>query len=124
MIKFEHPIPILRIFDVDKAKEFYVDYLGFKFDWDHRYQDGMPLYMQISRGDLVLHLSEHHGDGTPGTVIFVRMKGVEEFHKEISAKNYKYLRPGIEDQNPDLPFKVLNVIDPFGNRIRFAEPTT
>ena len=120
-ILFEHPIPILRIFDVAKAKEFYVDYLGFKFDWDHQYDDGMPLYMQISRGDVMIHLSEHYGDGVPGAVIFVGMKGVDEFHKELSAKNYKYLRPGVEDQRPDLPFKVLNIIDPFGNRIRFAE---
>ena len=121
MILFEHATPILRIFDVAKAKEFYVDYLGFKFEWDHQFDEGMPLYMQISRGDLVIHLSEHYGDGVPGVVLWVNMKGVEEFHKELSAKNYKYLRSGVEDQRPDLPFKVLNIIDPFGNRIRFAE---
>jgi catechol 2,3-dioxygenase-like lactoylglutathione lyase family enzyme len=122
MIEFESPIPVLRMFNVDKAKEFYIGFLGFTVDWEHRYEDGMPLYMQISHGDLVLHLSEHHGDGVPGIVLWVRMKGVEEFHKELNAKNYKYLRPGIEDQSPDPPFKVLNIVDPFGNRIRFAEP--
>jgi hypothetical protein len=26
-------IPIFRIFDVEKAKEFYIGYLGFKVDW-------------------------------------------------------------------------------------------
>ena len=26
-------VPVLRIFDLDKAKEFYVGYLGFKVDW-------------------------------------------------------------------------------------------
>ncbi|HUJ13756.1 MAG TPA: glyoxalase superfamily protein [Thermoanaerobaculia bacterium] len=121
MITFDHTIPILRMFDVDKAKEFYIGFLGLNLDWEHRFEDNMPVYMQVSRAGLVLHLSEHHGDGTPGTVIFVRMRGVEEFHREVSAKNYKYLRPGVEDQRPDLPFKVMNVIDPFGNRIRFAE---
>ena len=29
--------PILRIFDEAKAKEFYVDFLGFSVDWEHRY---------------------------------------------------------------------------------------
>src|SRR5262245_52175620 len=59
-------IPILRIFDVEKAKEFYLDYLGFKVDWEHRFEEDSPLYMQISLGEFVLHLSEHYGDGCPG----------------------------------------------------------
>ena len=95
MIVFEQTIPVLRIFDVDKAKEFYVGYLGLQIDWEHHFEANTPLYMQVSRGPLVLHLSEHYGDGSPGIAIFVRMRGVEEFHKEVSAKNYKYLRPGV-----------------------------
>ena len=58
-------VPILRIFSVEKAKEFYVDYLGFTIDWEHRFSDGDPLYMQVSLGTLVIHLSEHHGDACP-----------------------------------------------------------
>jgi uncharacterized glyoxalase superfamily protein PhnB len=112
-------IPILRIFDVEKAKEFYVGYLGFKVDWEHRFEDNSPLYMQVSLGEFVLHLSEHYGDGCPGSTVFVKVTGLEEYHKELTAKNYKYLRPGIEDA----PWKAkcVNVIDPFGNRIRFNE---
>jgi catechol 2,3-dioxygenase-like lactoylglutathione lyase family enzyme len=44
-------IPILRIFSVAKAKEFYVDFLGFQVDWEHRFEDVAPVYMQVSRGD-------------------------------------------------------------------------
>ena len=50
--------PILRIFDEAKARAFYLDFLGFAVDWEHRFADGAPLYMQVARGDLVLHLSE------------------------------------------------------------------
>jgi catechol 2,3-dioxygenase-like lactoylglutathione lyase family enzyme len=32
-MRFGTPTPILRIFDEDKATEFYVDFLGFKVDW-------------------------------------------------------------------------------------------
>lgn len=63
-ITFERVVPILRIFDLAKADEFYLEYLGFRVDWDHRFDENAPLYRQISRGDLVLHLSEHHGDGS------------------------------------------------------------
>ena len=95
-IEFQRVIPILRIFSIEKAKEFFVDYLGFKIDWEHRYEENMPLHMQVSRGNLVLHLSEHHGDGSPGANIRVEMTGVEDFQREIAAKNYRYFRPGIE----------------------------
>ena len=33
-----HPVvPILRSFDEGKAREFYVDWLGFRIDWEHRF---------------------------------------------------------------------------------------
>ena len=44
------PIPILRIFDEAKAKEFYLDFLGFRLDWEHRFEAHLPLYMQIVHG--------------------------------------------------------------------------
>lgn len=118
-VEFRRTVPILRVFDVAKAKEFYLDFLGFQVDWEHRFEPELPLYMQISRGDLVIHLSEHHGDGTPGTAVFVDMTGLREFHHEIAAKHYRSLRPGIARMpwNAD----VMGVTDPFGNNIRFTE---
>jgi len=41
-------IPILRIFDVAKAREFYVGFLGFPVDWEHRFDDRAPVYMQVN----------------------------------------------------------------------------
>ena len=118
-IRFVHTIPILRIFDIASAKAFYVEFLGFSVDWEHRFEPTLPLYTQVSRGDLTLHLTEHHGDCTPGSTVFVIMNGLHEFHREIRAKKYPYLRPRIERMpwNAD----VMEVTDPFGNRIRFNE---
>ncbi len=118
-ISFAWVIPILRIFDIAKADEFYQGFLGFSVDWDHRYDSNAPLYRQISRGDLILHLSEHHGDGNPGARLRVMMKGVRAFHDEIASKGYRYMRPGLETK----PWGTLEtgVIDPFGNVIFFCE---
>jgi uncharacterized glyoxalase superfamily protein PhnB len=118
-MEFLRTIPILRIFDVAKAKEFYVDYLGFTLEWEHHFEENTPAYMQVRRGNLTLHLSEHYGDGTPGTIVFVDMQGVEELHQELTAKNYKYLRPGIQDM--EWGTRNVTVSDPFGNRISFNE---
>ena len=112
-------IPILRIFDVDKAREFYVGFLGFTVDWEHRFDDKAPLYMQVSRGGLVLHLSEHHGDACPGSTVFVRMTGIDEYHREITSKGYGYMRPGVNIAPWNA--KLMEVTDPFGNRLRFNE---
>jgi hypothetical protein len=78
---FLQTVPILRIFDEAKAREFYVDYLRFTVDWEHRFEDDLPLYMQISRDGLTLHLSEHVGDACPGSTVFVRMRGNEDLGK-------------------------------------------
>jgi len=120
MITFEAPIPILRMFSVEKAKEFYLSYLGFNWDWEHRFDDNAPLYAQISRGRAVVHLSEHHGDGSPGAHLSIAIAGIDAFHAELTAKNYRYMRPGIEDA----PWgaRLLTVYDPFGNHITFTEP--
>ena len=118
--KLEVAIPILRIFSVDKAKEFYVDFLGFKIDWEHRFGDNFPLYAQVSRLGLRLHLSEHHGDASPGSTVFIWMRGIADYHRELQAKDYRYAKPGLEDAPWDA--KVLQVGDPFGNKLRFSEP--
>src|SRR4051794_28673313 len=60
-VRLEIGIPILRIFDEAKAREFYLDFLDFHLDWEHRFAPDLPLYCQVSRSGLMLHLSEHHG---------------------------------------------------------------
>lgn len=118
-VRLQMGIAILRIFDEAKAREFYLDFLGFHADWEHRFAPDLPLYMQISRSGLILHLSEHHGDASPGSTVFVWMDGIEAFHGELASKRYSYSRPGIQSDGPGGP--TLEVPDPFGNRIRFCE---
>ncbi|MDR2307897.1 MAG: VOC family protein [Paucimonas sp.] len=111
-------IPILRIFSVDKAREFYLDFLGFQVDWEHRFAPDLPLYLQIHRDDLVLHLSEHHGDATPGAALFIRVDDLKTLEAELLAKCYGYARPQAETVDWGLE---LQVTDPFGNRLRFCQ---
>lgn len=44
-------VPVLRIFDEAKAREFYIDWLGFKIDFEHRFEEISPIYMGIYIGD-------------------------------------------------------------------------
>ena len=112
-------ISIFRIFDVSLARTFYLDYLGFTLDWEHPDDGSAPRYMQVSRRGLALHLSEHHGDCSPGAAVFLWVEGLAEFHEEIRQKAYRYFNPTIEDA----PWgaKLMKITDPFGNRILFNE---
>ena len=118
-MKVEKVIPMLRIFDYDKAIEFYVDWLGFKVIFEHTFHEGAPKYLEVEKDGIVFHLSEHHGDGTPGSQVFIWCEGVKEYHTELINKKYKYNRPGLEKTfYGALTFRVN---DPFNNKISFNE---
>jgi hypothetical protein len=117
-VSIQPAIPIFRIFSVDKAMEFYRDFLGFTVDWEHRFGDNFPLYCQISRSGMLMHLSEHAGDASPGAKVFVPINGARALHQELVAKNYPYMKPGLEQAPWGLE---VTVIDPFSNRITFCE---
>jgi hypothetical protein len=53
-MQFERAVPVLRVFDQAKAEEFYLDYLGFTTDWEHRFGPDFPRYAQISRSELII----------------------------------------------------------------------
>ncbi len=111
--------PILRMFDIAKAREFYLGFLGFEVLFEHRFDDGAPLYMAVSRDGCELHLSEHHGDGSPGISVRVEVEDIAALHRELIGKAYRYARPGLEET----PWgtREISVADPFGNRLHFFE---
>lgn len=118
-MQFKQVVPILRIFDSVKAQEFYLTYLAFQLDWEHRFAPDMPLYLQVSKGNCVLHLSEHHGDCSPSAAVRIEVNGLDAWHQVLSAKTYPYAKPNIEI----MPWssRELAIYDPFGNRLVFHE---
>lgn len=112
-------IPILRTFPGEQARRFYVDFLGFTVDWDHRFGEGMPMYQQVSREGCVLHLSEHHGDATPGSAVRIEISDVRRLQRELAESPVYPLRIGLDSESWG---DDLAVPDPFGNRIIFHTP--
>jgi uncharacterized glyoxalase superfamily protein PhnB len=118
-MKAEQIIPVLRIFDYQKTIEFYIDWLGFEIIWEHRFEDNTPVYMEVKKDNVIFHLSEHHGDSTPGSSVFIWGEGVADYHQELIDKNYKYNRPGLEKTFYDAIS--FTVHDPFGNKVILNE---
>lgn len=116
---FSSIIPVFQIFNEDLAKEFYCNFLGFHIDWEHRFDEGLPLYLQVTIGSVHLHLTEHHGDCTPGSKCRIYVDDAEELQKELVSKNYKSCEPELAIMEWG---KDLFVLDPFGNKIIFTQP--
>ena len=113
------PIPILRMFDVERTYEFYLGFLGFALAWEHRFADDAPLYAEVERDGVRLHLSEHHGDATPGSAVIIHVPDAAALQRQLAERDYKYARPGLETEDWGL---TVTVGDPAGNRLIFLQP--
>ncbi|MFC6713246.1 glyoxalase superfamily protein [Branchiibius cervicis] len=112
-------VPILRVFPGGEATRFYRDFLGFTIDWEHRFEPGLPLYLQVSRAGCVLHLSEHHGDAAPGSALRIEVDDVDALQRQVRDSDVYPLRIGLDRQ----PWgDDLQIPDPFGNRLIFHTP--
>jgi catechol 2,3-dioxygenase-like lactoylglutathione lyase family enzyme len=111
--------PQLRITNWDRSRAFYVNGLGFKVDWEHRFEPGFPVFAQVSRDGLSLFLTEHSGDCKMGGAAYIVVDDVDALFREISGREVKPAGPP-----EDAPWgrREMLVVDPDGNRLRFANP--
>jgi len=114
-------VPVMRVFDYRKTIEFYIDWLGFHMEWEHKPVDN-PFYMRITLGDVSIDLSEHHGECSPGAKIAITgFEGLEAYHQHLTGKRYKFMNPGLEKMKWNSETLEMTVIDPFYNQIIFNE---
>ena len=111
--------PIFQISDYQQARDFYVDWLGFQVDWEDRGSKGV--YLQVSRGDIVLHLSSYINDCCPGSKAMAEMKGLLPYHHYLAQKERTFTCSQLQKANWSNKVMQAEVTDPFGNRIVFVE---
>ena len=120
MPQMKPAIPLLRIFDEAKARDFYVGFLGFEVEFEHRFGEEFPIYISVVSGECVLHLTEHHGDATPGAHVRIGISGLDDHCRRLAEANYRFAKPG-PPQATDWGTREATVTDPFGNRLTFVE---
>jgi catechol 2,3-dioxygenase-like lactoylglutathione lyase family enzyme len=106
------------MFDRDLTVRFYVDWLGFGLDGEEG-EAGGPRFLTVRRDDVRIHLSSHHGDGTPGAVLLIVVDDVEALHAELHSRPYPFMHPGIEAHGAG---RELVALDPASNQLRFFQP--
>ena len=120
-------IPQFRITDARRSLAFYREGLGFAVDWEHRFEPGFPVFMQLTRNGQSIYLTEHAGDCEVGGAAYFIVADVDACHSDFAAQRIIHIYPP-----EDTPWgtREMGVIDPDGNRLRFAthndavEPTT
>jgi len=114
-------IPQFRITDAQRSVPFYVDGLGFTIDWQHQFEPGFPLFMQLTRAGQTIFLTEHTGDCQVGGAAYFVVPDVDACYAAFVAG-------GITPTEPptDTPWgtREMVVTDPDGNRLRFSNPAT
>ena len=105
----EEMVPIFRVADGLKSAEWYAR-LGFVIEGEHRFAPDLPLYLFLARGDLRLHLSEHLGDATPDSLVYLYVDDVDVIATEFGVS--------VEQQ----PWaREIALSDPDGNRLRIGQ---
>ena len=113
--------PIFRISDYQQAIAFYVDWLGFRIDWEDRPANG-PLYMQVSRGNIVLHLTAPDTHQTSGcSMAIAEVNGLFALHRNLLQRNPPCPPPHLERTTWSDKVMQAQVTDPFGNCLVFVE---
>ncbi|MBN3928168.1 glyoxalase superfamily protein [Streptomyces fenghuangensis] len=107
----EEAIPILHVEDAAAAVAWY-GRLGFTRQWEHRFEPGLPAFVEVARGRMRLFLSEHRGDARPDTLVYLRVHDVDAVADEFGV------------QAEDAPWaREVELRDPDGNRLRVGTPT-
>jgi catechol 2,3-dioxygenase-like lactoylglutathione lyase family enzyme len=102
-------VPIFRTKDAKETAKWYAR-LGFEVEGEHQFAPGMPYYLFLKRGSILLHLSEHKGDAKPQSLAYFYVNDVDAVGKEFDEK--------VVDQ----PWGCREVwlTDPDGNRLRIG----
>jgi uncharacterized glyoxalase superfamily protein PhnB len=109
--------PILKVADAERSTAFYCDTLGFVKDWEHRFEQGWPLYVAVSRGSMTLHLSEHQGGGTEKASLFVDVDDIDAVYSELVERGLVAEEPPTDQE---YGLRDFSFTDPDGHHITFG----
>jgi catechol 2,3-dioxygenase-like lactoylglutathione lyase family enzyme len=121
-------IPVLRIFAVDPAIQFYVDFLGCTLDFGGpNMGPGTAYFGQVSKAATTLQLAQAAYDASQGATVFIWLDGIDDWRAYLNRRRTQIPVWGPAVWTPEVEpaqwdGRVLTIADPFGNHLRFSEP--
>ena len=108
----------MAVSDMDKAKAFYVDKLGFTVTNDYRQDDKhWWVSLQLPGGGTSFTISTDHGHMVPGSMqLYVSTPDVQAAHKQLAEKDAQSASEIQDDlYGPGSGVKWFSIKDPDGN---------
>ncbi|HEY4341747.1 MAG TPA: glyoxalase superfamily protein [Steroidobacteraceae bacterium] len=115
--RFEAITPRLPVCDVEQALTFYIDQLGFTLGW--RWGDPLT-HANVCRDLIAVDLIASPAGRTGTAMAYIQIRGVDAYFAELKGRNVELSE--LADRSYGM--RDFEVVDPFGNRLAFGEPTT
>ena len=118
----ELAVPVLPVEDLDVAKKFYVDQLGFSLGWEFRDENvanqGM---LGVQRGGMKITLDCPMSGHGRDACVSLEVESADRYYEEWVGRGVAIERP---PRNEDWNARTFGVTDPFGNTIFVIGPVT
>jgi predicted enzyme related to lactoylglutathione lyase len=107
--------PVLRVGDAERSLAFYRNLLGFKREWEHQFEPGLPRLIYASREGYRLLLSEYP-QAPPRSSLYFFVDDLDAVHELAVAGGANIVAPPQAQ-----PYgHEMRLLDPDGNELRFG----
>lgn len=117
----ELAVPVLPIEDLDVAKRFYVDQLGFAVGWEYRDDVKQVGMLGVQRGGMKITLDWPMSGHGRNACVSLEVESADAYYSEWIGRGVDIKRP---PENEEWGARTFGVTDPFGNTIFVMGPTT
>ena len=115
----ELAVPVLPIEDLDIAKRFYVDQLGFTLAWEYRDESGRQGMLGVQRGGMKITLDCPMSGHGRNACVSLEVESADRDYEEWKGKEVAMTRPPHDEE---WGARTFGVADPFGNTIFVMGP--
>jgi len=115
----ERAVPILPADDLEVAKRFYVDALGFDIEFEAT-EDGKNGLLGLRRGSLYLTIDSPMTGHGRNACVALHVEDTDRYHDEWAARTSVLRSPHDEPWGG----RTFDLLDPFGNTLFVIGPPT
>jgi catechol 2,3-dioxygenase-like lactoylglutathione lyase family enzyme len=114
----EKAVPVLPVDDLNRARDFYIDRLGFRVSWEWS-DNGTEGLMGVERGGIELTLDCPMSGHGRDACVSLRVASADRYYNEWKSRGVVIDRP---PKNEEWGSRTFGVQDPFGNTIFVIGP--
>lgn len=115
----ELAVPVLPVLDLNQAKHFYVEQLGFALTWEWRDDSGKEGMFGVQRGGMKITLDCPMSGHGRDACVSLEVENADSYYNEWKGRGVEIKRP---PHNEEWNARTFSVTDPFGNTIFVMGP--